>query len=335
MSEAMNTYGKKKSNANLYFALTAVFAAIFLICSAFAVNNIFFASDAPEPVTDPVDDNPAEEAYSPRKTNLLGDLRVNTGNVEYLQDMQEFFKPLYAYNKDTVGWLRVPNTSIDTVVVQNASDNGQTGSYYYLRNGFYKEYNRYGNVFLDYRCRKYDLSINSIMYGHTTSGGEQVFYDLNKYKSMDFFKANPVLEYNTLYNNYKWKVFAVFMTTVNAADDNGYVFNYIYPSMGLNSMTGYLSSVRERQLYSTGVDVQPGEKIVSLSTCTYDYDIKGQEITTRLVVVARMLREGESEAIDPAAVADNPGYRRPQRWYDLMGQSNPYKNSPKWKPDNS
>ncbi|MCL2508761.1 MAG: class B sortase [Oscillospiraceae bacterium] len=320
---------------NIYTALTFVFFAVFLICSAFSVNNLFFKTAAADSAAeDPTDIN-AEDVYSPRKTNLLGDLKVNTGDVTYMQDMLGFFKPLYAYNQDTVGWLRVPNTSIDTVVMHNTNDNGRTGDYFYLRNDFYKVYSRYGNVFLDYRCRKYDLSQNTILYGHAIPSGEQAFNDLNKYKNIDFFKANPIVEYGTLYNNYKWKVFTVFLTTVEAPDDNGYVFNYIYPSMGPNSFAGYLAAVRERELYRTGVDVAPTDKILTLSTCDYDFNAKGQKISARLVVVARMLREGESEAIDLSAVTGNPGYRRPQRWYSLMGQSNPYANSPRWTPSDN
>ena len=78
--------------------------------------------------------------------------------------------------------------------------------------------------------------------------------------------------------------------------------------------------------------MQPTDKILTLSTCTYMFDTAGRKVTTRLVVVARMLREGEEETIDPAAVTPHDDYRRPQAWYSAKGLDNPYKNSPKWAP---
>ena len=40
--------------------------------------------------------------------------------------------------------------------------------------------------------------------------GDQVFSELTDYLTIDGFKRNPVIEYNTLYADYQWKVYAVF-----------------------------------------------------------------------------------------------------------------------------
>ena len=112
-------------------------------------------------------------------------------------------------------------------------------------------------------------------------------------------------------------------------DDNGYFFNYIYPDMSENNMVGYIKQVKQRMLYDTGVSLEPTDKVITLSTCIYDY---GKSVDTRLVVVGRLLHEGESESIDPTLVKDNPDYRRPQVWYSRNGQQNPYKDTEKWQP---
>ena len=140
----------------------------------------------------------------------------------------------------------------------------------------------------------------------------------------------PIVEYSTLYNTYRYKIFSVFATTVDAADDGGYVFDYIYPTMDADDMQGYLAGVKERELYRTGVDVQPTDKILTLSTCSYLYHTNARRITARLVVVARLLRDGEAETVDPTLVTAHDDYRRPQAWYDAVGQQNPYKNSARW-----
>ena len=326
---------KKKGGLNTpMLVLSAVALVVFVVFMVLTVRNVFVAEQTPVMEDVPTAPKAAsvDTTYTSEARSLLGKLVIRDGGAEYLPDMLAEYKPLYAANSDTIGYLKVPGTSIDTVVVQSDTDNGLTGQYKYLRNGFYGEYNRYGNVFLDYRCGKYTLSTNTILYGHTTEDHQQVFYDLVKYQDPAFFKQNPIVEYSTLYNHYKWKVFAVFATTINASDDGGYIFDYIYPTMDEEDMEGYLAAVNERTFYNTGVDVQPTDKILTLSTCTYMFDTAGRKMTTRLVVVARMLREGEEETIDPAAVTPHDNYRRPQAWYTVKGQDNPYKNSPKWAP---
>ncbi|NLO45136.1 MAG: class B sortase [Clostridiales bacterium] len=320
---------KKKTSPVPFMVLSAIFLTLFVAFSALTVKNILKRSSEDNPLIDVSDDLPAAALSAP---DLLGDLKVRTGDVTYVTDMRSEFMPLYACNSDTVGWLRLPETSIDTVVVQNEKDDGYSADYKYLKTDFYGNRGRYGNLFLDYRCKKYRLSKNTIIYGHTTEGKEQVFYDLVKYEDKEFFKKNPIIEYGTLFNTYKWKVFAVFATSIKASDDNGYVFNYIYPDMSDSSFEGYLEQVYQRVPYKTGVDVDASDKILTLSTCSYNFDVGSEKITTRLVLVARLMREGESEEIDASAVKDNPDYRRPHRWYELKGKSNPYKNSLKWKP---
>lgn len=85
-------------------------------------------------------------------------------------------------------------------------------------------------------------------------------------------------------------------------------------------------------LYETGVDFTETDKLLTLSTCAYDFNSSAGDIDTRLVILARMLRPGESESIDPALVKPNPDYRRPQVWYNRNGLTNPYRNEERWYP---
>ena len=326
---------KKKSGLNTpMLVISAIALVVFLVFVALTVRNILIGDKPAETVMEDVPQTaiPVDTDYASESRSLFDKLIIRDGGAEYLPDMLDRFKPLYAANSDTIGYIKVPGTSIDTVVVQSDTDNGLTGKYKYLKNDFYGEFTKYGNVFLDYRCGKYTLSTNTILYGHTTEDGQQVFYDLEKYEDPEFFKKNPIVEYSTLYNTYRFKIFAVFATTVNAADDGGYVFDYIYPTMDEEDMQGYLAGVKERELYHTGVDVLPTDKILTLSTCSYMFHTNGRRITARLAVVARMLRDGEDETIDPTLVAAHDDYRRPQAWYSATGRQNPYKDSPKWVP---
>lgn len=250
------------------------------------------------------------------------------------EGIREELKQAYSINNNLVGWLSIPGTEMDTAVLQG-SDND-----YYLKRDFYERYTtetiatNYGNIYLDYRCSNTDdISKNMVIHGHTTGRSDgipkQSFRSLYDYRDMKHFIENPLIKYSTLYREYTFKICAVFLSSTMPKDDNGYFFNYIYPDMSESNMVGYIEQVKQRMLYDTGVSLEPTDKVITLSTCIYDY---GKSVDTRLVVVGRLLHEGESEAIDASLVKDNPDYRRPQVWYSRNGKTNPYKNAEKWQP---
>lgn len=250
------------------------------------------------------------------------------GDTVFPDGIQDKYKKAYSVNSDLVGWIKVPNTAVNHPVVK--SDDNK----YYLRHNFYKGYERRGTAFADYRnnITNGGLDANTIIYGHNYLDST-MFSDLEKYKDIEFYKANPVIEFNTIYNDYKWKVIAVFLTNADEKDDNGYVFNYIYPFMHGENYSEYFNEIAMRSLYTTGVDVNTDDKILSLSTCTRDMDIKGNgETNARCVVVARMVRSGESEEVDTSLAVKNNNPRYPQIWYTKNKISNPYKNAEKWYP---
>lgn len=82
----------------------------------------------------------------------------------------------------------------------------------------------------------------------------------------------------------------------------------------------YIAEVDKRKLYTTGVDILPTDKIVTLSTCCYDFK------DARLVVVGRLLRSGEAAAVNTNLVSINENPKFPQAYYDKKGMDNPYKN---------
>lgn len=240
-------------------------------------------------------------------------------------DVQPKYRALYTENNDLVGWITVPNTTINHPVLKT-SDND-----FYLRHDFYKAYLRRGSIYMDYRNHFDTFDKNTILYGHNYLDST-MFSDLEKYKDLEFYQTAPVIEYNSIYRDYKWKVFAVFLTTASPELDNGYVFNYIYPFMTEENFAEFLVEVGKRSLYHTGVEVLPTDKILTLSTCTRDMDITRTQENARCVIMARMVRDGEDETVDVSLATVNPNPKYPQLWYDKHKTTNPYINDEKWYP---
>ena len=265
-------------------------------------------------------DNGESDSY-----NEFAALNANYGSIEYPGNILSELNKVYAANNDVVGWLYVPDTNINTPVVQSKDNNR------YLRYNFYGIYTKYGTTYADYRCKKNELSRNTVIYGHNMPSGTH-FYDVNRYEDIEWYRLHPVIKYSTLYGEYTFLVYTAFYSTVKAKDDGGYIFNYIEPNMSQSNFKGYIEQLNQRALYTTAVDLKETDKIITLSTCNHTYDHQcGKDVDSRLVVIGRLLRDGESENVDVSVAKNNANYRRPQVWYDVKGKTNPYANSRSWK----
>lgn len=243
-------------------------------------------------------------------------------DVVFPSDIQLKYAKLYATNREFIGYLSAPGVDLNLPVVQ--TDNDET----YLNKNFYGKNTKYGCPFVTHLnnigSEPSDLDTNTVIFGHYMKDGS-VFGNLFKYKTIDGFKAAPVIEFNTLYNDHKWKVIAAFITNADEKDDNGYVFKYYFTNLTTRDRySAFLSELSQRSIYDTGVDVLPDDKILTLSTCSYEFE------NARFVVVARLVRFGESAEVDVSKATDNPNPRYPQAYYDKKKQDNPYKDAYRW-----
>ena len=202
----------------------------------------------------------------------------------------ENLRLLYSYNQDTVGWLTVKNGNgvafIDYPVVQSYDNN------FYLRRSFFGGYASGGTVFLHYRCDPVNLSKNTVIFGHNLKD-HTLFAQLLKYTSASFYNSAPVIEYSTLYRNYRFKIFAAFYTTVYS--------NYIQAAFtDVEDFLAIIDEAKARSVILTNVDVDSRDTIITLSTCAYVDGVEG----ARFAVMGRLLREGESEG--GCFASDNP-----------------------------
>lgn len=255
-------------------------------------------------------------------------LSPNYNPTQFPEGMISGFEPLYSENDDTVGWLRIEDTNIDHVILQ--TDNHDD----YLRTNFHGDYYVGGSLFMDYRNNvtpggASTLSKNTILYGHYLQTQRGMFSELDKYMDVEYYKEHPVIELSTLYSNYKWKIIGAFLAAYEEKDDNA-LFYYWYDNFTDEKTLGFANEVAFRSYFQNpSVDVQPTDKFLTLSTCSHELDVGGM-VNARFVVVARLVRYGESEEVDVSTAVDNPDRRMPQLWYDLQDRDNPYKNYEIW-----
>ncbi len=226
------------------------------------------------------------------------------------------YRALYNANNDFIGWITIPNTNVDGAVYQTLDN-----SYYIDHNGEKKK-SAYGAYFADYKCTisENENSQNITLYGHHMRD-QTMFAQIRKYKNISFYKENPTLTFSTLYEENTYKVFAAFITNAAPADDNGYFFDFaVQGFVNQSDFLSWIEQVRRRSLINTSVDVVEGDDILTLSTCTYEL---GTSKDMRFVVMARKVRDGESETVNVTDVSQNSKPLYPQAWYDRFGSKKP------------
>lgn len=263
-----------------------------------------------------IDSYDEEQLFDFEIKKLWENIREQYPDVDFPEGMMLKFADLYAVNQDAAGALRIPEMDFFSPLLLNRSSPN-----YYLWKNLYGQYSRYGNPYIDYRCsiEKGNLSKNTIIYGHNTHD-KLGFNKLTEYMKLEGYRKAPVITMETLYEKTQWKIFAVMLTNSTTAADRGHLFTYLITDFSSSSQfMGLIDGIKERSMIKTGVDVKADDKILTLYTCYQDIFDGG-----RLVVFARLLREGESAQVDVSKASFNHNARYPQAYYDQLGLTNPY-----------
>lgn len=220
---------------------------------------------------------------------------------------QQKFDNLYQINQDIKGWINIPDTKVDFPVVQGTDND------FYLHKNIYKKYDQNGVPFLDYRneLTQSTQSSNLVIYGHNMRF-DGVFGGLVHYNDLTYYQNHPVITFDSVYKDMKWKIFAGFYVNTTPAEDNGNpIFDYqnYLDLTNKNRYNEFISQVLSRSVVKTNVDVKYGDKLLTLSTCANEFK------DGRFVVVARLVRDGEDENVDVSKAVYNPNPVYPAIWH--------------------
>jgi sortase B len=192
---------------------------------------------------------------------------------EYVEDQElPFISEIKAKNPDAVGWITVKDSIIDYPVVQGKDNE------YYLEHDWLKNANTEGAVFMDYRNDPDSLNqeaVHTVLYGHNMKNGS-MFHDLMNYKSEQFFYGNPIIEITDRYEKHRFEVFSAYVT-----DTDFYYIKTDFPKE--RDFEEFIESIKTRSIYKKDVELSRRDHILTLSTCTYEFE------DARFVVHARKI----------------------------------------------
>ena len=224
---------------------------------------------------------------------------------------------LLAENSDTAGYVRIPGVLEEAVVQCDDND-------YYLKHNFYDKQRQCGTVFADHRNIVNDypdlMSDNIVLYGHNEKDGS-MFGNMDYYRwDPAFWQSHPFIYFNTNYEEGVYVIVSSFVTNAYPEDDNGNIFDY-WNCLEFKDSASYdyfAGEITARSRFITGVDIRQGDKFITLSTCSTEWE------DSRHAIVARKLRPGETEEdIDTSAFTLNPAPKWPAIYYKINGLSYP------------
>lgn len=187
------------------------------------------------------------------------------------------FLELYEENPDLIGWIKIDGTKVDYPVMQTKQD-GE----FYLRRNFKKEKDQSGLPFLDYRSDIQIPSTNFIIYGHNMDNGT-MFRDLLRYKRKEYYEEHPVIKFDTIYQQGEYEIVAVFLSKIYKVGDDVFKYYQFIQADTKEEFDSFISNIKEIALYDTGVNVEYGEQLITLSTCEYSTE------NGRLAIVAKKI----------------------------------------------
>lgn len=198
-------------------------------------------------------------------TNISNKESNNTYNLENILKI----------NSDVIGWLTIDGTNINYPIMQNGN--------YYLHNNIYKNYSSHGTPYLAEYCNL-RTSNNLIIYGHHMNDNS-MFSQLEHYKNYNFYQKHKYIKFYTLEDRHTientYEIVIAFKTVVYS--DNGFkYYNYINFE-DEQEFNDFANNCRKLEFYNTGVNINYGDKLLTLSTCEYS------QKNGRMVLVAKKI----------------------------------------------
>lgn len=264
----------------VYIALLVFFAVMFLISATFIVLYVVDSiqqGDMYNELAGLVGTNPEGEVPPTEPIQIqLPVFDPDTGTeVEKTDTVLEEYAALYLKNKDLVGWIKIEGTKIDYPVMQTPDRKD-----YYLQRDFYGNDNIHGCIYVRESCDVFTPSDNVTIYGHYMYDGS-MFNHLHKYKDKSFWEEHRYITFDTLTEHHTYEIFAVFKTTASVG--KGFAYHRFENAANEQEFLDFVNNCVSRSFYKTGVEVEYGDKLITLSTCEYT------QTNGRFVVVAKRI----------------------------------------------
>ena len=256
---------------NKKYIIILLLLIVILAISSFFIIKEFAENKKETDIYDELQEIVLEENTDIDTTNVDTEIEKSKGESSNKYNLENIAK----INSDVVGWIKIENTNIDYPVMQNGD--------YYLHRNIYKNYSSHGTPYLAEYCN-IQYSDNLIIYGHHMNDNS-MFAQLDDYKKHSFYENHKYIKFYSYYNGItieKTYEVAIAFKTVVYSDKGFKYYNYTNFS-DVQELNDFIENCRKLEFYNTGIDINYGDKLITLSTCEYS------QKNGRIAVVAKQI----------------------------------------------
>ena len=167
------------------------------------------------------------------------------------------FEALARVNGDVVGWIYIPGTVINYPIVQGEDND------YYLTHLFDGQRNSSGCIFLDCNAERDFSSMNSVLHGHHMRN-DSMFARICEYRDQSHYDAHPLGLLLTPEGNYVVEFFSGYVCSSKA---DAWELDF-----APEDYEAWLAGRLEKSAFASAVVPTGEDRVLTLSTCTYEFD---------------------------------------------------------------
>lgn len=195
------------------------------------------------------------------------------------ENMLYKFGRLYQANNDVIGWLSVPGTEISLPIVSSKT----YSSNYYNNHLFEGSVNKYGTPYTNSHITADSFERNIVIYGNGKDN-VSVFSELKKFLDDKQYRSAPVITFDTLYLENRWKIFSVYAVSSERSS-----LDIKTDFFDDTAFLEYVENIKNRSRIETNISCSASDELITL-VC--------KDESSSVVVVARRVRDGESPMVD-------------------------------------
>ena len=211
-----------------------------------------------------------EECYTKEPDKFKGDV------LEEYQEIADKYEHFY-------GWIKIDGTKIDDPVMYTPWYQD-----YYLDKDLDGKYLKPGTLFISQDSVFYPNYSNIIIHGHNMKN-QTMFGSLKRYNNKSYYDTHKIIHFDTKYEKADYIVVAAFYARVLFVREEGFRYYRHDYFNDIEEFDDYIENIKKMRLYDTGIEVEYGDNLITLSTCSYHTE------NGRFVVVAKKMTPEEME----------------------------------------